>query len=216
MVYGIADGVELDIQMTKDKQLVVCHDPRLERVSNGHGWVKDYTLDQLKALDFSCGNKDFKGVKIPTLAEVFDLLKDTGLTVNVELKKDVPFSGMEKAVLELTREKDYVDRVIYSSFNHLSLELIRLMSKQARIGFLLLRTIPNLLDSAQKLKVNALHIPYADLKKPGLIEKCRDNKIELNVWTVNTEEQAKNCAELGINAIITDHPDKARQWMASE
>ena len=209
-----ADGVELDIQMTKDKQLVVCHDPRLERVSNGHGWVKDYTLDQLKALDFSGGKKDFEGVQIPTLAEVYDLLQDTGLTVNVELKKDVPFSGMEKALLELTREKGYEDRVIYSSFNHLSLELIRVMNKQARIGYLLLKTIPNLVDSVQKLKVNALHIPYADLKKTGLLEKCQKAGIALNVWTVNTNDQARGCAELGINAMITDYPDKARQWLA--
>jgi len=57
-------------------------------------------------------------------------------------------------------------------------------------------------------------ISYADLKKPGLLEKCQKAGIALNVWTVNTNDQARGCAELGINAMITDYPDKARQWLA--
>lgn len=210
-----ADGVELDIHMTKDKQLVVCHDPILERVSNGRGRVKDFTVEQLKELDFSNGNEAFQGVQIPTLAQVYDLLRDTGLVVNVELKNTSPFSGMEKAVVELTREKGFEDRVIYSSFNYLSLERLHIINRNARIGFLFLKTTPNLIETLQKFKIDALHIPCSDLLKPGFLDECRKAGFDLNVWTVNSEDQAKVCRDVEVNAVITDYPDKVRQWISA-
>jgi len=85
-----ADGVELDIQLTKDGQIVVIHDETIDRVSNGSGWVKDYTLSQLKKFNFNKTFPEYGFVTIPTLEEVYDLLKDTGLTVNVELKQ-IPY-----------------------------------------------------------------------------------------------------------------------------
>ena len=81
-----ADGIELDVQMTKDGELVVVHDETINRTSNGKGYVKDYTLEQLKKYDFSNKHITYKGEKIPTLQEVYELIKPTSLTINVELK----------------------------------------------------------------------------------------------------------------------------------
>jgi len=78
-----ANGIELDVQMTKDGELVVCHDETIDRTSNGSGWIKDMTLAELKSLDFSCGQKDFAGVTIPTMREVFELLAPTGFIINI-------------------------------------------------------------------------------------------------------------------------------------
>ena len=69
-----ADGVELDLQKTKDGVLVVCHDETIDRTSGGAGWIKDLTFEELRALDFSAGNAAYEGVQIPTMEEVFDLL----------------------------------------------------------------------------------------------------------------------------------------------
>ena len=77
-----ADGVELDVQLSRDGELVVAHDETIDRVSNGTGYIKDYTLAQLKKLSFNRLFPDFKDARIPTLKEVYELLKPAGLTVN--------------------------------------------------------------------------------------------------------------------------------------
>lgn len=85
-----ADGVELDVQLTKDGKLVVAHDEWIDRVSNGSGRIADYTLEELKKLQFKKTHPDYEGeCRIPTLREVFECLKDTNLTVNIELKTGV-------------------------------------------------------------------------------------------------------------------------------
>ena len=86
-----ADGVELDVQFTKDGQIVVCHDETIDRTSNGCGWVKDHTLEELLALSFDNGNKAYEGAQIPTMQEVFDALRPTNLTINIELKTGIIF-----------------------------------------------------------------------------------------------------------------------------
>ena len=81
-----ADGVELDVQLTKDGEIVVCHDETIDRTSDKKGLLMDYSLEELKKFDFSNSNPAFEGEQIPPMSEVFDLLKDTDLTINIELK----------------------------------------------------------------------------------------------------------------------------------
>ena len=83
-----ADGIELDVQMTKDGELVVCHDEKIDRTSDGKGWLKDFTLAELRNFDFSYGYEAYKGVKIPTLREVFELFADTNMTINIVLQRN--------------------------------------------------------------------------------------------------------------------------------
>ena len=100
-----ADGVELDIQLSKDGEIMVCHDEKLDRTSSGSGWLKDYALSELKSMDFSNGMEEYKGVTIPTMEEVFDLLKDTGMTVNIELKTGLfAYPGIERKIVEMVRD----------------------------------------------------------------------------------------------------------------
>lgn len=85
-----ADGVELDVQLTKDGELVVIHDETVDRVSGEKGFVKDYTLKELKRLNVSKHMPSYdKKTRIPTLDEVFDLLKNTEMTINIELKNGI-------------------------------------------------------------------------------------------------------------------------------
>ena len=112
-------GIELDVQLTKDGEMVVVHDEEIDRVSDGSGFVKDYTLAELKNLNFNKTHPEYQNVKIPTLREVYEALKPTGMTINVELKTGIFwYKDLEKKVLELTKEMEMEDRVIYSSFNH--------------------------------------------------------------------------------------------------
>lgn len=95
-----ADGVELDIQLSKDGEIVVCHDEMVDRTSNAKGWLKDYTLAELKEMDFSYQFKELGKVSIPTMKEVFELLKPTNLIINIELKTGIfDYEGIEEKSL---------------------------------------------------------------------------------------------------------------------
>lgn len=125
-----ADGIELDVHLTKDGEVVVIHDEVLDRVSDGTGRVQDFTYNELKKFNFNKLHPEYKEEEIPTLEEVYQLIKPTDLTINVEMKTGNTFyPGMEDKVLELTKKYDMMDRIIVSSFNHYT---IRSMKENAR------------------------------------------------------------------------------------
>ena len=207
-----ADGIELDVQLSKDGQVVVCHDERLDRTSNGKGWLKDYTLEELKYLDFSGGDDKYAGVQIPTLKEVLELAKNTGMYLDIELKtQKFTYPGIEKTCIDLVKEAGCENQVIFCSFNHLSLQKIRLLSYEMRIGYLYLHASPSIVSFAKKLGVDALHITHRNLLSAGLLENCRECGIEINAWTVNKDSELRLCAAHGVNAVITDYPDRIRK-----
>lgn len=136
--YEIA-GIELDIQLTADGELVVIHDERVDRTTDGHGMVKDFTLKQLQALHIAAPQGMTE--RIPTMAEVFDLLApvcyDRGLLINIELKNSkVPYEGMEEKILTLTGQKGLSDYVVYSSFNPDSVRKIKELNPTVQTGIL--------------------------------------------------------------------------------
>ena len=208
-----ADGIELDVQLTKDGQVVVCHDERIDRTSNGKGWIKDYTLEELKRLDFSGGNEKYAGVQIPTLEEVLELIKDTGMYVDIELKTQVfTYPGIENKCVDLVKKMGYEDRVIFCSFNHLSLQKVRLFAPEMKIGYLYLYAAPSIIPFVKKLGVDALHITQHNLLAPRLLEQCREQGITINAWTINNEKDLQICTDNGVNAVITDYPDLIKQY----
>lgn len=154
-------GIELDIQLTKDGYLVVCHDERVDRTTDGIGEVRQFTLAELRKLRISAGDWGYE--QIPVMEEVLELLEDRlkdGLKLNVELKNGVfPYKGMEEKIVELVHRFGMQDRVIYSSFYALSLERIKKLDSHAETGILDAKVS----DCLYKLKGNcgakALH-PY--------------------------------------------------------
>ena len=97
-----AHGVELDVHLTRDKEILVAHDERIDRVSDGIGAICDMTLAEIKRHVFNREHPEYEGARAPTLREVYELLKPTGLYVNVELKNSVKaYPGLEEKCLEL-------------------------------------------------------------------------------------------------------------------
>lgn len=131
-------GIELDIQMTKDGEIVVIHDERVDRMTDGAGYVKDYTYAELRKLSIETGS--FRKEKIPSIQEVLDLLQDRmkeGLLMNIELKNSmIPYHGMEEKIIELTALRNLQGQVVYSSFYTMSLHMIREIDGDAPIGVL--------------------------------------------------------------------------------
>ncbi len=131
-------GIELDIQMTKDGEIVVIHDERVNRTTDGIGYVKDYTYSELRKLDIETGSD--RKEKIPSIQEVLDLLQDRmkeGMLLNIELKNsEVPYEGMEEKIIELVTRRNLQKQVVYSSFYTMSLHKIREIDEEAFIGVL--------------------------------------------------------------------------------
>jgi len=204
-----ADGFELDVHMTKDGQLVVIHDETVDRTTDGTGFVRDLTLSELKKLDASYGMDAYKGAKIPTLSEVFDLIRGTKAIVNVEIKTDECFyPGMEEACVALVREKGVEDQVIYSSFNHHTLIKMHELSPDAKLGMLFGDIMLRPWEYAKALPVTHLHPMKMNIYVPGFAEETAKAGYGINMWTINDEETMRECMKHGAG-IITNYPDVA-------
>lgn len=207
-----ADGVELDVQLTKDGEMVVVHDEEIDRVSDGSGFVKDYTLAELKILNFNKTHPEYQDVKIPTLREVYEALKPTGMTINVELKTGIFwYKDLEKKVLELTKEMEMEDRVIYSSFNHYSIQQMKKIVPEAETAYLYSDVILNVAEYAKNTKVDGLHPAVYHVKMADFLKEYLGSNLNVRVWTVNEKADMKWLIDAGVTAIITNYPDMAVQ-----
>ncbi len=205
-----ADGVELDVQMTKDGQLVVIHDETIDRVSNGSGLVKDYTLAELRNFTYNRLHPEYANAQIPTLEEVYRFLKPFGTLINVEMKTSIIwYEGLEEAVVKLTKEMGMEEQVLYSSFNHMSIEKVKKLDPQAHTAILYSEVMVDTVGYGEKSGVEALHPGVWHLKMDNLMEEWVNSSLKVNVWTVNEEEDMKTFMKAGVNAVITNYPDRA-------
>lgn len=204
-----ADGIEMDVQLTKDGVPVVIHDETIDRVSDGTGWVKDYTLEELRKFNMNTKFPAYGRVTISTLSEVYDLIKDRDVIINLELKNsEIFYENMEEKVLMLAEEKGIADRIIYSSFNHYSMRKIKQLKPEARIAFLYSNGILDIAEYADKYNSYAVHPSCKNMEYPGVVEECHKRNIKVHVWTVNEEADFDRMRKLGVDAVITNYVEK--------
>ena len=202
-----ADGVELDVQASSDGVPVVIHDEELGRTAGGRGWVGEHSLGELKKLDAgSWFNGSFAGEGIPTLAEVLDLLLPSPLLINIELKTfRFPYQGLAGKVLGLIRERGLGERVILSSFNHLTLAEARVTAPHIRMAALLRSHLIQCWDYAQRHGFQALHLSQHTISET-LLAECRARKVTVRAFTVDDPEEAGKLRDWGVDGIFTNHP----------
>ena len=202
------DGIELDVQLTKDGHVVIIHDEKVDRTTNGKGLVVDYLLEDLQKLDASSiftGQMGFN--PIPTLREYFELVKDYPIVTNIELKTSVnEYPGIEEKVLELIREFKLEDRIIISSFNHYSVKRMQAMAPELGYGLLSDTWILNAGAYTKAHDVACYH-PSVRQMKQEIVDELKANGRIINVWTVNTEEQIRDLYHKGIDCVIGNFPD---------
>lgn len=205
-----ADGIELDVHLSQDGELIVAHDETVDRCSSGTGRMVDMTLSQLKELDFSAHKPGYRATRIPTLEEVYAYVKTTGMVINVEIKSGIIlYDGIEKKLVELTHAMGMQDRVTYSSFNHYSLMQLKAIDPAAPTAPLYSSALFEPWHYAKHLHAQAIHPYYAVLKAPGLVEACRAEGILINPWTVDAQAELAWLMNLGVHAVITNVPDIA-------
>ena len=205
-----ADAFELDVQLTRDDEVVVIHDETLERTTDGHGWVADHSLEDLRRLDAGHGHDKFAGTRIPTLAEVFELVRDGDTMVNVELKNSrMAYKGLEERVLDLIARFGLGSRVVLSSFNHYSLRHLVHLGAPNVLGALYSEPLWKPWQYAGRLGASALHPSLAATRRK-VVEKSHEHGLAVNVWTVNEPDDIRRMVGLGVDAVITNYPNLAR------
>ena len=203
-----ADGIELDVQLTKDGVVVVCHDHSVNRTSNGRGWVKDYTLEEIKRLDFgSWFHRDFSAETIPTLEEFLRWFSSTGMRLNIEIKNGpVVYQGIESKVIEAVKQHNLVEQVFISSFYHPSLQVVKQLCPEIKTGALFVCRPANPLDFCRQTQADYLHPSWESIDSSWASE-AKNHGIKIHTFTVNQRDQYDFVAAMGVDAIFTDYPD---------
>lgn len=202
-----ADGVELDVQLSKDRYPVIVHDFTVDHTTDTTGLVKDFTLAELKALDAGGWFSDsFRGAQVPTLDEVFETVGHS-LIINVELKAlGEETDGLEDVVAETIRRHNLAERVLVSSFNPPTLKRFRALMPDVPIGYLY---YPDFDTRAmmEGFSYEAYH-PHFELIDESTVRAAREAGHILNTWTVNDTPVARTLRDMGVQGIITNKPDE--------
>ena len=206
-----ADGVELDVHICKSGELVIAHDEAVDRVADGSGLIKDMTLKELKALHFNKTHPEYADARIPTLQEVFQLLKPTGLKINCELKNSIfDYPQLEERVIGLAIQEGMLDRILFSSFNHYSMLRVKALDPKLYCGLLYEATLVRPWAYAVGLGMDAIHPHFSEVLVPGgNCDTCHKAGIQINTWTVNEPEHIAAVLKEGADILITNYPDVA-------
>lgn len=207
-----ADGAELDVQLTKDGEVVIIHDETIDRTTDGKGYVVDYTYDELSKFDASYIYRGQMGFnKIPTLREYFELVKDLDFVTNIELKTGInEYLGIEEKVYDLIKEFKLEKKVIISSFNHFSVLRMKKIAPELKYGFLSEDWIINAGAYTASHDVQCYHPRFNNLI-PEVVEELKKNGLEINTWTVNKEEDIRDLINKKIDILIGNYPDLIKQ-----
>ena len=205
-----AEGIETDVQLTKDNVPILIHDEQLQRTTKTKGLVKDYTFKEIKQLDAGrYFSRKFAGTTILSLDEFLEWSKDKALYLNLELKNNkIDYKGIEEIVLEAIEKFNLKDRTTISSFSSASVKRMRQIDKNIDVALLRSREHANLAGYASELGASSLHIKYT-LLNDSLMEACRHLKIPVRVYTVNHRASIYKSLSFNCEGLITDVPDKA-------
>lgn len=195
------DGIEIDVHLCASGELVVFHDFTLDRMTNGTGEIEKQTLSQLQNLSV-----DGK-YKIPTLTEVLDLINAKCL-LNIELK------GEKTALPTVKLLHQYFDKgtwtyndILISSFQRKELEAVYNFDKKMPLGVLTKASVNASIRFAKTINAVAIHPNFALLSKNN-VKEAQDEGFKVNAWTVNDFESIERIKSYGVDAIISDFPDR--------
>ena len=209
-----ADGVELDVTRCATGEIVVIHDDTVDRTTNGSGPVAALPFYALRELDAGAWfDARFAGQRIPLLSEVLDLVGDSEMRVNIEIKgQALRGDGIEAEIAEMVRQRHETGQVIISSFNPSALWRMRRAAPELPGALLYAAGMPpyRVRGLARYLvRPAALH-PYHDLVDAAYMRWAHGHGYRVNPWTVNDADTIARMIELGVDGIIGDYPDRAR------
>jgi glycerophosphoryl diester phosphodiesterase len=204
------EWVELDVKLTKDQIPIIFHDEELDRTTNGSGPVMNHTYEEISQLEAGSWFADsFAGIKIPTLEEAVEVIMEHDLGLNLEIK---PCPGREKETAEvaldyLSRIWEEHDKLLISSFSHVSLEAARDIANDWKRGLLLDGELPeNWRELADYLDATTINIGTKYTTRE-MVEEIMNEEYPIAVWTVNDPQRARELQRWGVDSMFTDMPD---------
>lgn len=201
-----ADWVELDVQLTKDKQIVVSHDANLKRIAGIDKNIYDLTYDELQQIEIS---KNYPNVRIPLLSEVFKWGILNNISFNVELKPYDNETFLVEKTIELILKYHLEDRVILTSAKYSILEDVKATNNKISTAYIMSLAYGDIskLDKADNFSIEASSI------SKELVKKLHNQGKEVYAWTVNTRDSINKMLDLNVDNIITDDVDLARKLL---
>lgn len=203
-----AKAIEIDVQLTKDHQLIVIHDQSLERFNSVLGLVKDYTLEELKKIDIgSTFSKDFAGVTLATLDEIMQIVP-SNILINIEIKNmPIIYDNIEQLILECLKRYDRLDTVIISSFDHKVLERFQKLAPDCLIGLLFYYRTLKPWNYAKNCGLNVYSIhPNVAHTDEELIKECQNVGYKVYPYTVNMVEKYEELVDWGVDGVFSNNP----------
>ena len=200
-----ADYIELDVQHTRDGQIVVLHDGDLMRMGGDPRKIGELTMAELDSIDVGRRyDSAFTGEHVPTLEQVIDLARGH-LKINIELKYNVPDSTLAPAVIDLLRRKDFMDQVVITSLDYGAIRQVERIEPSLRTGLIVTASVGNVLKTdADFLSLNAARAT------PKFIRQAHRAGKDVHVWTVNDPAAMLRMVERGVDNVITDDPATMR------
>jgi len=201
-----ADMCELDVQLTRDGNVVVIHDDTVDRTTDGNGEVAKLSLEEIKRLDAGAKFKGgaLKDERIPTLDEVFALT--TGKCgLNIELKG----AGVETQVAQIMQARNAFSDSIVSSFDWEYLKKIQQLHFNIRIALLAEEKPVDLMMNAVAMRAHAIN-PRWDMVTADLCKAAHERGLKVYTWTVDADARMRALAECGVDGIMTNYPERLR------
>lgn len=191
-----ADGIELDVHLSADEEAVVIHDATVDRtIHNASGFVNDFTVAECQKIG------------IPTLVKVFHILPENAF-LNIEIKEPKATKIVVATIEKFVRLKEIkYQNIVVSSFNWEVLKEIKAVNKAIQVGVLTEDTIATAFEFATTIQAYSIN-PYFKLLTQDFIQKAKENQFKIHTWTVNSLEDITFVKNFGVDAIISDFPDR--------
>jgi glycerophosphoryl diester phosphodiesterase len=210
-----ADWLEFDVQQTRDGQLVVFHDLRMERTTNGRGALRDLTLAEVRALDAgSWFGAEFAGERVPTFDEVLALAAEHNIRVFPEIKDPRLYPGIEERLAAAIVAARYEDRTVVQSFDMASLARVRAINPHLRLAALYTASSP--LRGDPPAGVTIVGPPWELLtNEPTLVRDIHASGRQVVAWSVDNAAAVEPLVHARVDGIITSRPDIVRAALAA-
>ena len=203
-----ADWIELDVQQTQDRQIVVMHDSNLRRTTGINRSVWELTYAEIAQMDAGGWfSEEFAGEPVPLLSQVLEFAEEEGIRLNIELKPTGHEFGFEESVVELIRQYDYLDRCVVTSQNYSVLERVKAYDPEVKTVYVMSVAYGNLLKlhAADAFSIKSINITS------HMVSRLHDAEKEIYAWTVNTTGSIDKMIRLNVDNVITDNIPLAKE-----
>lgn len=204
---GEPDGVELDVQFTRDNVPVVFHDRTLGKHTGADGYLRDYSLSELRKIELDIPG-DNPPQFIPTLEEVLDVIGNMEI-INIEIKQRAGENiDEERELVRTVEKKGLLDKVIFSSFNHYSIKNLNKIAPDAKKGIIYYARLYEPWKYAESLGVDYI-VPLYRTVTEEVLSEAKERELELMTYGTNNSDKLKRLLKNNVDMIITDDVETA-------